>query len=646
MIGLPHLSMGPRYENQQTKGTLFEYLVLFWDGSRSSLYQRFGYCRRGLEDSLENLHGKGLVGFETKRSLGMFTTQRIQIPQTAPSQELISSLSPRTWDTTDELVIDTELDMLLYACHRYGGLACDELCRPLGCAPYDLSWAFETLADDGFIGLRYRGSQSRVTVKESPIRDHPKMRKPNYSIKMGQIEVPARISESQFSISVPSFSKPTSRLLCCLMDDVVPAQGAGSKASIQDAICEGLKTKLPFFSEMTRAYALVHLTNSLRLGPLEYLLADRFVTEIKAKGGSQVFVKHTMSKHEWTPTNITIAEQDLCQYAYTIAAETDQHIDASNPLMDAVLHTNDRVNISLPKTAGGNTIMEIRKFDTDPFDFIRLIRCHTISAQAMALIWLAMCMRLNIIVSGETGSGKTSFANAISLFMPRNDHIVTVEDTREIRLPQTFGNTTHLTTCRVANEMTITMDRLLLNALRMDPSHIILGEVRSKADIDALMGATAMGHPVLSTIHSRDCATTVKRFADAGISANDMRNIHLNIVLESIRHPKDPTRRLRVVKEIAQYTEAGGRIRPEIIYRMDHKSLTLRKVQDPLALYRMVSDMTGLDRAQIECDLAMRENTLSWLQRNDVRNIDILVEACEKYERDPKKMSKMLEAMA
>ena len=623
---------------------MFEYMVLFWDGSRSSLYNRFKLCRRGLDSSFKALECEGLLGISKQRTLGIFKTQNIHIPRTQAYDGMFSLIKPRIWDTGDRLVIDTELDRLFEAVHRHRGLRISEISRALGMPAKTLSWAFEALSDAGLISLKYRGEQSRVSVGQNPTKTHPKAIKPSYFVTHHGNEIPARLNDSGLILSLPTFSKPLNHLLSKLMDGVAPKGGASSKKIIRDAIDSALKSRMPFLGSKTRSYALAHLADSLRMGPIECLLSDKNVTEIKAKGDSKVYIKHMMSQNDWIPTNILLCEESIRQYAHAIASETDQHIDASNPLLDAVLHTNDRVNISLPKTSGGSTVMEIRVFDSDPFDFARLIRIGTISSEAMALVWLAIRQRMNIMVSGETGCGKTSFVNAICLFMPKNDHIVTVEDTREIRLPRLFGNSTHLTTCRVASEKAITMDRLLLNALRMDPSHLIMGEVRSKADIEAVMGACAMGHPVLSTIHSRDCETTVKRFEDAGIPSQDMRNINLNIVMESVRDPKNPSRRVRVVKQIAEYSEAGGRTRPQMIYRFDTRSMTLKKVQDPHALMRHITDSTGCDKAEIIYDLIQRQKALQSLADAKISRIDLLCDAARIFEAGPEKVLNIMEA--
>jgi flagellar protein FlaI len=285
-------------------------------------------------------------------------------------------------------------------------------------------------------------------------------------------------------------------------------------------------------------------------------------------------------------------------------------------------------------------VIEIRVFSKIPWNFVRLVKKGTVNPDVLAFLWLAMQNKLNILVSGETGCGKTSFINSLALFLPKNDHIISVEDTREIQLPESFKNWSHLTTRNGTLENQVTMDDLLLNCLRMNPSFIILGEVRSRRDIQALARATAMGHPVLSTIHTRDCGTTIKRLEDAGIPPNDMVSIHLNVVLEAVRSRDDPRKTARRVKEIGEYILSGEHPEANRIFRLDMASDTINQVNEPRLFYSRIADKTGMRKEDVKKDMSEKAEVIGWLVGQDVEDIDLLANIIQLYYHDPATMLK------
>ena len=186
--------------------------------------------------------------------------------------------------------------------------------------------------------------------------------------------------------------------------------------------------------------------------------------------------------------------------------------------MDAHLKTGDRVNATLsPISSKGNTIT-IRKFAVKPWTVTDFLKEGVISYEGAALLWSAVQNELSIIITGGTASGKTSMLNVISNFFPPNQRIISMEDTREIVLPKTL-HWVPLET-RLPNpegKGGIEMLDLIINALRMRPDRIIVGEIRRKAEAEVLFEAMHTGHSVYGTLHANNVKETINRLTNPPI---------------------------------------------------------------------------------------------------------------------------------
>ncbi len=197
-----------------------------------------------------------------------------------------------------------------------------------------------------------------------------------------------------------------------------------------------LEQHFPSLPEDKKATLVAFLiNNTLGLGELEAPMADEQLEEIVINSSTEpVWVYH--KKHGWCKTNLRIKSEDMIyDYAAVIGRRVGKQINTLNPLMDAHLVTGDRVNATLfPISSFGNTIT-IRKFSRNPWTLPNLIEAKTISPEVAALIWTCIQNELSLLVSGGTGSGKTSFLNALSCMLPPNQRVVSIEDTRELTLP-------------------------------------------------------------------------------------------------------------------------------------------------------------------------------------------------------------------
>ena len=215
-------------------------------------------------------------------------------------------------------------------------------------------------------------------------------------------------------------------------------------------------------------------------------------------------------KYGWCKTNVQLKnEESIYDISAMIGRRIGKQINMLNPVMDAHLSSGDRVNATMfPVSSFGNTIT-IRKFSRNPWTIPYLIELNCISPQVAGLIWLCMQNELSLLVSGGTGSGKTSFLNAMSCLIPANQRVISIEDTRELTLP-TFLQWVPMVTREpnAEGKGEITMLDLLVNSLRQRPDRIIMGEVRKQREAEILFEAMHTGHSVYATLHADNAAET------------------------------------------------------------------------------------------------------------------------------------------
>jgi archaeal flagellar protein FlaI len=259
--------------------------------------------------------------------------------------------------------------------------------------------------------------------------------------------------------------------------------------------------------------------------------------------------------------------------------------------MDAHLKTGDRVNATLsPISTKGNTIT-IRKFAEDPWTMIKFIEMRTISAEGAALVWLAVQNELSILIAGGTGSGKTSMLNGISNFLAPNQRIISIEDTRELKLIKLL-HWVPLET-RLPNpegKGGITMLDLLVNSLRMRPDRIFVGEIRRKEEAQVLLEAMHTGHSVYGTIHANNAEETVTRLTNPPIDIPKGMLSSLSMILVQNRNRRTGKRR---TIQIAELTKTGD---PRILMQYNALKDKLEKVNESQEIFKTISLYTGMTK--------------------------------------------------
>lgn len=374
----------------------------------------------------------------------------------------------------------------------------------------------------------------------------------------------------------------------------------------------------PDMEEKTKDFLITYLIQkSLGLGNLEILMNDDFLEEIVINSpGNPVWIYH--KKHGWLKTNISIDTDDQTKhYATMIGRKVGRQISVLEPLLDAHLNEGDRVNATLfPISTAGNTIT-FRKFSRNPFTITHFLKYGTMTYSAASLIWLAMQYELSAIIAGGTASGKTSTLNVLATFFPPNQRIISIEDTREIRLPK-FLHWVPMST-RLANaegKGEVSMGNLLVNSLRMRPDRILVGEVRRKIEAETLFEAIHTGHSVYATFHANTAHETVQRLTNPPIEVPKSMLPAISMIIMQFRNRRTGNRRTFQIAEILPDSTAN------ILMQYDSKKDKLISVGKSKALLNTLKLFTGFSDSDIKKDLAEKEKILKYLVKNNIDTVD------------------------
>jgi pilus assembly protein CpaF len=247
----------------------------------------------------------------------------------------------------------------------------------------------------------------------------------------------------------------------------------------------------------------------LGFGPLEPLLADESITEIMVNGAHKVYIER-QGKIE--RTNLAFESEDhLMRIIDRIVSPLGRRIDESSPYVDARLPDGSRVNAIIPPLALNGPTLTIRKFSKVPLTIDDLIRFGSITTEAIEFLKACVIARLNIIVSGGTGSGKTTFLNVLSGFIPNDERIITVENAAELQLRQEHVVTLESRPPNIEGKGEVTIRDLVVNCLRMRPDRIVVGECRAGEALDMLQAMNTGHDGSLTTAHSNSPRDTLAR---------------------------------------------------------------------------------------------------------------------------------------
>lgn len=291
-------------------------------------------------------------------------------------------------------------------------------------------------------------------------------------------------------------------------------------------------------------------------GPIQSLVNSDLYSEIMVNGYNQVYVE---SKGKLVLTDIKFKDnKHLMQIIDRIVSKVGRHVDEASPMVDARLLDGSRVNVIIPPVSLVGPILTIRKFGKTPITAENLVTWGSISQRMLNFLEAAVKGKLNIIVSGGTGSGKTTLLNVLSSYIPEDERIITIEDSAEVQLKQKHVITLESRPANMEGSGRVSIRDLVVNALRMRPDRIIVGEVRSEETLDMLQAMNTGHDGSLTTIHANSTRDSISRIETMVMMSGselpskairDQVASAINLIVQQARL-RDGTRKVTSISEI------------------------------------------------------------------------------------------------
>lgn len=324
------------------------------------------------------------------------------------------------------------------------------------------------------------------------------------------------------------------------------------------------------------------------LGILGKIILDPDITEVMINGYDRIFIEKSgklMRLDEHFESN-----DDLMRIVQKFVSEMDRTVDASNPIVDARLDDGSRVHVVLPPVALSGPTVTIRRFPKNPMTMDNLLEHGAVTNEAVDFLKKLVVSRHNIFISGGTGSGKTTFLNALSNYIPQWERVITIEDSAELQIrniPNLVSMETRKANSKEAREITIR--DLIKASLRMRPDRIIVGEVRGEEALDMLQAMNTGHDGSLSTGHANSPEGMLSRLETMVLTGSadlplDAIRMQINSAVDYIVHLsrlRDFSRKVMAVSEVAGYENGTIILNPVYVFKEDENS-TLKKVSGSL----------------------------------------------------------------
>jgi pilus assembly protein CpaF len=320
----------------------------------------------------------------------------------------------------------------------------------------------------------------------------------------------------------------------------------------------------------------------LGFGPLQPLLEDETITEIMVNGAKNIYIERKGKVHR---VPVTFENNDhVMRIIDRIVAPLGRRIDESSPYVDARLPDGSRVNAVIPPISLVGPVLTIRKFSRNPITVEQLIQFGSITPEGIQFLKACVESRLNVVISGGTGSGKTTLLNILSSFIPSDERIITIENAAELQLRQEHVVTLESRPPNIEGRGEITIRQLVINALRMRPERIIVGEIRDEAALDMLQAMNTGHDGSMTTLHSNGPRDSLSRLETMTLMAG--MELPSKAIREQIASAIDVIchqERMRDgTRKITSITEVSG---------MEGEVITMTDI--------FVFEQTGVENAQI-----------------------------------------------
>lgn len=371
-------------------------------------------------------------------------------------------------------------------------------------------------------------------------------------------------------------------------------------------------------------------------GRIDAIKNDISVEDISCNGyNAPVFVYHT--EHEQIITNIEHGKDELDKFVINLAKRGGKSISKRTPQVDITLEDGSRGQLTYGREVSSHgTNYTIRQFKDVPFTPIDLISWNTFSLDQIAFLWLAIQNNKSMIIAGGTASGKTTTLNALSLFIPSSQKIVSIEDTREVELPQRNW-VASITRPSFKQDGSGSVDEfdLLESSLRQRPDYLIMGEVRGEEG-RTLFQVMSTGHTTYSTFHADSVGEVLRRFTTEpiNVSKSIFTSVDLVSIQTSTRVNGNKVRRNKTISEVVQYNSDDDNIVVQDIYKWQAETDSFLQTSASNLIEEIKFDR-GWDDSELTKEIAERKVVLAYLIKNGFKTYREVASTLQAYMTDP-----------
>ncbi|MDO8625339.1 MAG: ATPase, T2SS/T4P/T4SS family [Candidatus Diapherotrites archaeon] len=346
--------------------------------------------------------------------------------------------------------------------------------------------------------------------------------------------------------------------------------------------------------------------------PLDDLLACDTIEEISVVG---IGARHPVRVYEgtfgWLSVNVCIEQAVFFRHLVNrMARAVGKRLSLKTPRLNAVLTDGSRLHAAIEPVAFGGVTLCVRKFREKPFTPLDLIVLKTLDASIAAFLWMALQTDCSVVVCGNTGSGKTSTLNALFCFIPKEERVVSIEETPELRLMHA-----HWVRLSTFEESGVRMDSLILDSLRMRPDRVVVGEMRSAEEVAAFVDTllAGQGKGSLATFHAQSAREALGRFRSLGVFEMDLAAIDLLIVqkrLSRVDAVSGQRFEERCIVEVCEVVENGKTVECRPLFGFDFEENCWKQTGKSVRLAQKICRTFGLDRAGFETEWDRRRSFL------------------------------------
>ncbi len=434
-------------------------------------------------------------------------------------------------------------------------------------------------------------------------------------------------NEKRYCINeFPKFTAEEEVLLASVARLFQKKEGKAGKKDLKKFFKKYCTQNLILLEKKQATYLFLALESNLfGFGPFDFFLKDEEIEEIAVVGTGKskpLYIFHT--RHGWMASNVFFNNrQAVTDIVNKMARPVGRRLSMNSPVLNATLPDGNRLSAVLSPVSFSGPSLTIRKFRQEPFTPTQLLENKTFSHELMAFLWIAMQCDCSILIAGNTGSGKTSSLNALLSFVPKNERIIVVEETPEIRVQHK-----HFVKLNVVKEQSVGMQNLIVESLRMRPDRIIIGEVRSREEVSAFIDTllAGQGKGSYATFHGQSIKETLNRMRSLGVLEIDLAAIDLVLVQRrwNVMEKKDSidqkgNREVRHIVEVAELCEKNRKVECNTLFKFDYDKRKLVRKGKSVKVFEKAKQGFCFGRKGFEKEIERRAGILAGMQCSKIK---------------------------